>query len=1427
MTSPSRPTSLLPHVLPLLLLLLCASFAAATETELKEGERNKEALEKEARDLVPDLRGIARESVMQLLMDQGLGGRPERPFIPEKAEKTAAALPVKSTDGDPQKALAREHLNQYQEELLGKDLHDRSNTCLSSLNTFLLREYTGTGEANEEAFAALLQRLSPAARDKVLADISFLETLPRDFPMRHIVLDHVAEWKRRLAEANVRARAALGQTEDTAATEETALLRERIPAAAKAVAAESWNLLPERASVAGPRAGKKATLVLQSPLPRRSTLNKKGMQDVIALQVSRDGRLVAANISGTLIVFEAGTGREVWRSVGFPLNGVLKVFDDKVLITSMSVTGAGNFIDVLDMATGGPLAHENIGFLMADKLFGESADGRYVALTSSMSGFSVVIFDRKQLRAVNFACVAQFYNLEDAKKAELSAKQAPAKYSKARDKLIAQYGIKRDPGYWEDLEELPALFKARPALQFNAKGQAVLANVPGGKDIPFIVPDGQRTRPLGKKDVLMSGEIPFGGMTKNRKYHTVFDQQETLHIYSLEKRAHVYSLAVDRLPPGGKWSLWDVLHEEADGSLLCWFSQIGASGQGQTADLQLIARLNPRSGELLFSYSPGLAYTDSITAFSLSQDNTMFLGTAGGGGYAIDLNRGTQRKVYAADEAQPVLAAFSGNGARLFLVSGQGELLLSEGSAPLRRIASGLGDVTALTTDKNGGRVWIAREQTPGPDGKTGRSALSLISVDDGRMLDGPASVGQVAALDYDPAADRASALTFAPGGAPGRGSEPGLWAEGACSLFPLFPPNQYGLPLECGRKLLAWSAKWGRCVYQSGEPKVGMYPFIQSIPDGRLRGLRPGGVMLSQALPATRAFFHESGQVVALAEDMSRSSAGFSLYSTESGSEILRMEDMTRHPLGIQDGAFLSGVPRLVTVGKDGAVRLWDVTAGREPVNILSWIFLANGNVLTVDDADRFDTPDIDALEGVHWTSPSAPGRALPLDVFIRDYYQPRLAEYVLSGRGLPDVPDISSRNLYQAGVAIQKITPDPGLPDRVSVTVAVQSRDGKTVQAVNDLKLFRDGRMVARRQGPLALKDGRATVTFEKIALPKTRTEVEFSAYAFNEHKVRSSIAKTRHAYTPSGPAGARLRLVAMGVNEFDNPAWNLHFAANDARAYSEILPRYLPLKEPADIHLLDGTGTRAKGTREALAKTLERLSGAGSGVLSGDRAQAAGPDDIVVLTIASHGLTAGNTFYVLPSDIPGTDMKVTPELLQRAISAEQLEQWLATLDAREVVLILDTCQSGAALGGEDFKPGPMGDKGLGQLAYDKSMRVLCATNENSAALEYDALEHGLLSFVLLREGLEMGNLMSGKPGATLKDWLRYGQQRTTELYASIMSGKGIAATRGKVLMLPEQASDTPAIPKTDSNIQIPSLGQEPYLFDFGGDSAVVFGE
>jgi WD40 repeat protein len=189
--------------------------------------------------------------------------------------------------------------------------------------------------------------------------------------------------------------------------------------------------------------------------------------------------------------------------------------------------------------------------------------------------------------------------------------------------------------------------------------------------------------------------------------------------------------------------------------------------------------------------------------------------------------------------------------------------------------------------------------------------------------------------------------------------------------------------------------------------------------------------------------------------------------------------------------------------------------------------------------------------------------------------------------------------------------------------------------------------------------------------------------------------------------------------------------------------------------------------------------------AGVRNADKLRAATPDDLVLILYSSHGYAdrAGN-FYLIPYDTTAGVQKVfTGAVRQHSISSEELSLWLRDVDAGELVLIVDACHSAAAVEGHEFKPGPMGSRGLGQLSYDKGMRILTATQSDNVALENRAIKQGLLTYALTSDGLESlrADYKPQDKTIMLLEWLEYGAARVPKLNEEIMSGQINAAAAG----------------------------------------------
>ena len=537
------------------------------------------------------------------------------------------------------------------------------------------------------------------------------------------------------------------------------------------------------------------------------------------------------------------------------------------------------------------------------------------------------------------------------------------------------------------------------------------------------------------------------------------------------------------------------------------------------------------------------------------------------------------------------------------------------------------------------------------------------------------------------------------------------------------------------------------------------------------------------------------------------------------SSGKVLRTLDS--HGGSVLSLAFSPDGRLIASGGNNGSVELCDPATGNKLVELIA---LDQNDWAVVDPAGRFDTNDPDKIRGLSWVFPDEPLRALPPEIFMRDYYEPKILTKVLKQQNLRKVVSLSSLNRTQPGVEVINVGPEAeeGL---VSVTVRMTStrsevqkdQAGKCLESgAYDLRLFRDGQLVAewpeqseplakskavggskveleswRRLHEIKLTGGEYIHTFPHARLPRRPGvgKVQFTAYCFNSDRVKSLNATPLEYLLPKAPASTppdiarRAYLLSMGVNA-NQSRWNLDFAVASAQEAARLLHQKLADEyKVVDISLFstlapDGPQVLLnRATKANLKAVLDLLAGRPiDNALRNDVdpdhiIQAATPDDAVVLYISSHGYAdSQGTFYVVPYDT-GASIGVTEDLLSRCqanpenqnpacqkakaflehtISSQELADWWAGVDAGEMAMILDSCHSAAAPGRE-FRPGPLGDAGFGQLSYDKGMRILSAAqpDKTARATLLHELGHSLLVEALLRAA-------EAHPQESVAEWL-----------------------------------------------------------------------
>jgi len=518
-----------------------------------------------------------------------------------------------------------------------------------------------------------------------------------------------------------------------------------------------------------------------------------------------------------------------------------------------------------------------------------------------------------------------------------------------------------------------------------------------------------------------------------------------------------------------------------------------------------------------------------------------------------------------------------------------------------------------------------------------------------------------------------------------------------------------------------------------------------------------------------------------------------------------------------------------------DGQMNLYDPLTGSAKARV---VVMEGGGWVVVASDGRFDASNMDDVSVLHWVRPDASAKTFPVETYLLNLYEPQLIWKLLSGTALPapNLIGIETELPYVESIAIE-----PQSADTVNVVVRVNdpTASRQSVDKVASVKLFRDGRLVGLFRAPDDALQVRGSVeaSFSGIRLRSGRPgdQVVFSAYAFNQGGFKGPTAVENFFRTEeSTERKRRAYVISIGIDQYANSKFNLRYASRDAQAFfnqlSTILKTDDSIGEVISILMTSPVGHGANGgnilpTKENIRRTLTSIAGKVSTVEfsappPAHAIEGARPQDLVFVFFSGHGhMTSDGEFFMLPSDIdstPADEKKMTPELLRSSISSADLARWLEGLDAAEVTMILDACHAAGAIE-PNFRPGPLTSRGLGQLAYDKRMRILAGSQADSVSQEAGDLRHGYLTYALLVDGLEhrAADFNPSDGSIWLDEWLAYAKRRVPVLTKStIHEPSGLSSNESSQF----DAGGLATKPPSEKAIQ------RPVLFDFSRGSSTL---
>ena len=489
-------------------------------------------------------------------------------------------------------------------------------------------------------------------------------------------------------------------------------------------------------------------------------------------------------------------------------------------------------------------------------------------------------------------------------------------------------------------------------------------------------------------------------------------------------------------------------------------------------------------------------------------------------------------------------------------------------------------------------------------------------------------------------------------------------------------------------------------------------------------------------------------------------------------------------------------------------------------------------------------------------WVEYGAGMATLGPQTFMRTSFQPQLARRMIECERKRTCDDVFKTGFPRTNTALPTVTIErviPGSePNTAVVEIAVRENKGsgrsqfENTTAVYNLRLFRNGSLVAQYPklgvdedlSDIAIWRARNLVPLDPdgtrhvslaVTLP-TGSEAQtiaLTAYAFNEDRVKSETVSAEYIQPAvAKPRPRRAFVVTIGIDAYDRKSLNLQFAASDARLLGERLSR-IPGYEVRRVTLAGDSadGKPVRVTALAIAHVIAILRGVnvaeskkalGGMGFDASKLEPPTPDDIVILSFSGHGWAdKTGAFYLVPANAKWL-ANGEPDR-KTLISAVQMADRLREVDAGEMAMIIDACHSAASVDAGGFKPGPMGDPGLGQLAFDKGIRILAATQADDVAYEDSTLRQGLLTYVLANEGITDAGGKADSDGdhhITLDEWLNYAIVRMPALGEEIRLGRTTIDASGT-----RARGWVPANPVTSR----PKI-QEPALFDFNARASGI---
>jgi len=395
-----------------------------------------------------------------------------------------------------------------------------------------------------------------------------------------------------------------------------------------------------------------------------------------------------------------------------------------------------------------------------------------------------------------------------------------------------------------------------------------------------------------------------------------------------------------------------------------------------------------------------------------------------------------------------------------------------------------------------------------------------------------------------------------------------------------------------------------------------------------------------------------------------------------------------------------------LVSGSRDGSTTIWDLKTGKE---VFSHIITSDNEWLVKSPSGDFYATD-QARNAVYFVEGM---KSYDIEQFFDEFYNPDVVKESFIDAGKTNDKLINSLK-KSPPPQVEIISPKEYFTTKTKELELIY-KVSNTGGGIDEIKITHNGKALILSDTTDKKRKKKARTLYKSITVDLVPGHNKFSVSAYSDGRIES-----RKKSIEVNLDGAQVKpvcyILAIGINEYQNPALNLNYARTDASGFAKIIRQKGKslFQEVKLITLYD-----KEATKENIFKSINSI------------AEQAGPKDVFYMYYAGHGSMVDERFYFIPTEV--VRLYESDVLDKTAISDTEMQNMLKQIKALKQVIILDACHSGGSTeilasrgGGEE--------KALAQLSRSAGVHVLAAAGSEQTATEFESLGHGLFTFLLL---------------------------------------------------------------------------------------------